>query len=435
MFTYIVKRILTAVPTFWLVLMVSFGLSKCHSTDPALEMCRLEGINPGSSVEADSYAKYYKDLYLDKPAFYFSLVPNYYHPNPNEIIDVQVRSQLISMQNEGVDGLSALKYINVRDSLIGNGDFLAKELQFTTSIADIQKFIFKHSDHTISKLGSTLKPKTHFYPKFLWHGTDNQAHIWLASFLGGDMGISIRNGLPVSSRISSAIKWTILLMVLHIVISTVLSISVGMICANYKDRWQDNFLQNVALLFYSVPTFWLASMLLMYFTSDRYGMNLFSPPGNWVIEEDISFIRQVLSQGNQLLLPVLCLVINDIAFFSKIVRSRILDESKKLYVIMAKARGLSAGTILSKYIMPNTLITLITSILSMIPAGISGSLLIEVIFNIPGMGRLMYESIQIGDWSVVYGVVSIIGSVTIVSIIIGDIIYGLINPIISEQYG
>jgi ABC-type dipeptide/oligopeptide/nickel transport system permease component len=173
----------------------------------------------------------------------------------------------------------------------------------------------------------------------------------------------------------------------------------------------------------------------MYFTSDRYGMNLFSPPGNWVIEEDISFIRQVLSQGNQLLLPVLCLVINDIAFFSKIVRSRILDESKKLYVIMAKARGLSAGTILSKYIMPNTLITLITSILSMIPAGISGSLLIEVIFNIPGMGRLMYESIQIGDWSVVYGVVSIIGSVTIVSIIIGDIIYGLINPIISEQYG
>lgn len=435
MIGYVLRRLALALPTLWLVLMIAFGLSRCHRTDPAYELCKLEGITPGSITESQSYAKHYKQLGLEKPPFYFSIKPHFFHPNPEQIIDADKRSQLIAFQNADIDYKIALSYIEKRDSLISMSDSIAKTLHFSTDISQIKTVLTEVGEgHPLHTFLDLLQPVKYFKPSVKWHGCDNQAHKWTMSIFSGDFGLSIRDGAPVKGRIVNALKWTLLLMFFHIVISTFLSVTTGIVCAINKDKWQDKLLQNLALIFYSIPTFWLASILILYFTGDRYGMGIFPVPGNWYLDTNSSFLGQVASQGQQLILPILCLVINDIAFFSRLVRSRILDESSQLYAIMAKARGIKPKDVLRKYVLPNTFITLTSTIVGMIPAGLSGSLLIEVIFNIPGVGRLMYESIQIGDWSVVYCVIALMGLVTILSMIAGDIIYAAVNPKIRDQY-
>jgi peptide/nickel transport system permease protein len=435
MVSYVLKRLAIGLPTLWVVLIIAFGLSKCHHTDSAYELCKLEGITPGSMSESQSYAKHYMQLGLDKPPFYFSIKPHFHHPNPELVIDIDKRSQLKTLQKEGIDYKIVMAYLSTRDSLIQAKDSVAKTMIFLadykTIVKQTQKLNVSHPLHIYTQL---LKPIDYYYPIVRWNGFDNQVHKWTKSIFRGDFGVSIRDGADAKNRIGSALRWTILLLVFHILISSFISVFVGIICALNKDKWQDKLLQNLALVFYSIPTFWLASILILYFVGDRYGMGIFPIPGNWYIDNQYSFLGQVASQGQQLVLPMLCLVINDIAFFSRLVRSRIIEESGQLYAIMAKVRGIQPKVILRKYVLPNTFITLTSTIVGMIPAGLSGSLMIEVIFNIPGMGRLMYESIQIGDWSVVYGVIAIVAAVTITCMILGDIVYAAVNPKIRDQY-
>jgi len=129
-----------------------------------------------------------------------------------------------------------------------------------------------------------------------------------------------------------------------------------------------------------------------------------------------------------LVLPIICLVANDIAYLSRLTRNNIIFQQMKGFVTMAKAKGLDDRKILTRHILPNALIPIITIIAGSIPAGLSGSLIIEVIFNIPGMGRLMFDSIYSSDWNVVFGILIIISIFTIIFLLLADLLYGWLNP-------
>jgi peptide/nickel transport system permease protein len=444
MVNYAIKRLLYVFPTLLVVMVMVFLLSKAHRNDPAEAKCLLEGITSGHPNENKEYAKHYTDLGLQKPAFYLNIGPSFYHPNINSIVDRTRRQQMIALQKQKIEHRSIQEYLDKRDSLISQ---LLLDTTYTNSHTSISKTQFitdvsTLSDHVKSLPQSSkwtelvnilLQGKTSYYfPRIHWNGSDNQFHRWAKNAINLDFGKSVEDGQPISLKVVSALKWTLLLSFISLLFTAFISILSGSYSGFYASGWWDKTSHIVWMILYSIPSFWLASMLIMYCTSDIYGLHLFPSPGNWMIDKDKSFLGQVLASSNQLVLPILCLVVNDIAFFSRLTRNNVSFQKSELYTTMAMARGINERGILWRYVMPNSLIALITFLIGMIPSCFSGALIIEIVFNIPGMGQLMFESIQNADWQVVYAIVLIIAVVTLISMVIGDVLYMWLNPKIAN---
>ena len=167
-----------------------------------------------------------------------------------------------------------------------------------------------------------------------------------------------------------------------------------------------------------------------FFTTSEYGSwtNIFPSSGRWYIEADQSFMSMLADSWHKLILPVLMLVIPDTAYLSRLIRASVREEHQKEYIKTAKSKGLSKKEITNRHILPNSLIPTITLLVGTIPAAIASTLVIEVIFNIPGIGRLMYESIDVSDWAMVYPIVLIISVLAVVIFLLGDLLMAFLNP-------
>jgi peptide/nickel transport system permease protein len=420
------------IPTLGVVLLICFGLSKCQSDDSADAMLRLEGVTPGNSLEAKEYARQYLSLGLDKPLFYWSLRPSFCHPNINAIVDKTTRQQLSFFQHQKVKYSDALAYIHARDSIVRlDTTGVLRPLLFLTKLDEISDLLSKEkTTQSLAPLLDKMQSNQAFfyYPILQWNGSQNQFHRYTSSLFHGEMGISIVDGRDVGAKIMDGLKWTMLLTFLGLVCAVLISVVAGSISAYKSGGTFDRVSNIVWLILYSIPSFWLASILILYCTSDRYGMHIFPTPGNWMIDPQKPFLTQVIGSAHMMVLPIITMIANDIAFLSRITRNNIIDQNKKLYATIAKARGLKPQKILTSYLIPNSMIPVTTNLIGAIPASISGSLIIEIIFNIPGVGRLMFDAIGHSDWNVVFGVVLIISTVTMLSLTFADIIYRWLNP-------
>jgi peptide/nickel transport system permease protein len=458
--SYILKRVLLIIPTLLLVMMIAFFLSKLVPGDDAEALSTLQGVLPDSRNAAAEYKRNYLKLGLDKPNFYFSLTPDFYPPNQNAIVDAVKRQQVKYFLNQKSDYKAVVMYMDTRDSFllviadeISSTDTtrrlreMAQKLRFNTNIDEIQSYFsdsvyigFKNLRlfDELEKSASHLSASRHswYFPSLHWHGANNQFHQRMSSFLKGDPGISVKDGRKVSEKIYYALKWTLLLLVLNVVLSVVISVPIGLYAGFRANSKFDKISNIITLFLYSIPVFWLASLLIIYFTSAQYGswMNIFSTPGSWYVPHGQSMAESLRQYSSQLVLPIICLVANDISQLSRIVRNNVLEQKSKLYVLFAISKGLTDVKLIKNHILPNVLLPLITVIGGKVPSGLSGALLIEVIFNIPGMGRLMYDSIYSADWPVVFGILLVVGIFTIVFMLLTDIAYSLANPKIKYGY-
>jgi peptide/nickel transport system permease protein len=440
MIRYAIKRLLYIIPSIGIVMLIMFMLSKANHDDPAESLCRLEGITPGHPSEAVEYSKHYKNLSLDKPTFYFGVQPSFYHPDINGIVNKQTRIAVQKLTHQKIGYESAIRYIHDRDSLIkvqlsdtsmSQKHRFIQSLQFVTDVKIINEALdsFPSGSPWQQIVNNLNQGKLSFYyPRFAWNGINNQFHGWASHFVRGDFGTSLQDGQPISTKVSTALKYTLLFLIISLLISTSISVITGSWSGFYEGGWIDKITNIVWLVLYSIPTFWLASMLILYCTSDRYGLPIFTSPGNWNIDEQKAFLPQIFASANMLILPIICMIANDLAYFTRMTRNNVISQKTSLYSTIAYARGIKSSTVLWKYILPNSLIAMSTVLVSLIPAGISGSIIIEIVFNIPGMGRLLYDSINHADWPAVYCIVMIISIVTICMMAFGDIIYMWINP-------
>ncbi|MBK9737677.1 MAG: ABC transporter permease [Saprospiraceae bacterium] len=444
---YALKRILLIIPTILLVMILAFFLSKAVPGDQAESLLTLQGITPENPNGAIEYKRNYYRLFLDKPNFYFSVLPDFYPENINNIARSAIRNQVRALLSHKLSFQRIEAFIEARDAFIINmhdsvkNEYVSR-LKFTTdtiemknTISMIKNFTPTENNILFDKMNkafeSLLSSRSNiYYPVFHWHGSENQFHKWATQIASGNLGISLKDGVPAGSKIKTAMRWTILLLVLNLIFTCLIAIPIGLYSGYYPKGTFDTISSFFWLMIYSIPVFWLASLLIIYFTSDRYGswMNIFPPTGSWIIEEGTSFFSQTLQFSGKLVLPLICLVANDISYLSRLTRNNVINQKKSLYTTMARAKGLSDKKVLYKHIFPNVLIPLVTIIAGSIPAGLSGSLIIEVIFNIPGMGRLMYDSIYASDWTVVFGVLIIISISTILFLLLSDMLYAYLHP-------
>ena len=226
-----------------------------------------------------------------------------------------------------------------------------------------------------------------------------------------------------------ALNWTLLMVLIAIFLSFIFGISLGVISVSSTNRKLISLLNGINYFIYAMPLFWLATMALVFFTTSDYGnwSNIFAAP-SVIVDEGLGFWHSVRSYSKILVLPILLLSISSLSYISRQMQTSLNNESSKLYSATARVKGLANSQVISRHTLRNALLPMITLFTSALPSSIAGSVIIETVFNIPGMGRLLYESIGYADWNVVFTIVIIAAVISSLSFLLSDILYQIFNP-------
>lgn len=461
---YILRRLLLFVPTLLVISLIAFGLSKSAPGDPVL--LYLEGAGNSEVAETPlrdrTFTEVRRKLGIDKPAFYFAVRPQAYPDTLYKLMTQQERK--VARQWIGLSGdwpavrhyqlqLQALyeKSQALPDSLAP--EYLTsirrrlKELRTVADTTLLRKRLELHQQEMIAgDLEQALQPEQAdlvrayqallssreraalLLPKFVWYGGDNQYHHWITGLLKGDLGYSFRDGLPVGSKVRFALSWTFWLNSIALIIAYGLSVFLGVMMARHKGKPLDRGLSFGLFLLYSLPSFWIATLLLIFFGTPDYNMQFFSITALSDLDYSAPFWTRFGPVARQMVLPVFCLTYGSIAAISLQMRGGMLEALGQDYIRTAYAKGLPRPRVIWKHAFRNGLFPIITILGALFPATIAGSVVIEQIFNIPGMGRLMIESIGAKDWPVVYIIMLLSALLTMAGILIADLLYALADP-------
>lgn len=258
-----------------------------------------------------------------------------------------------------------------------------------------------------------------------------QYGIWLKRLAKFDFGNSYRDHRPVISKIADALPITLTLNILTILIVYLISIPLGAYSALKPRGWADRVSALVLFILYSLPNFWVAMILIVLLGGGDY-LNLFPIVG--FTSDNASSLSWLGWVGNvvwHLILPVTCLTYASLAFLSRFSRASMLEVIRQDYIRTARAKGLSESTVVWKHAMRNALIPLVTLMGTLLPSLLAGSVIIEQIFAIPGMGRLGFESVLSRDYPVIMAIAFIGALLTLISILLSDLLYVVVDPRIT----
>ena len=238
---------------------------------------------------------------------------------------------------------------------------------------------------------------------------------------------------PVIEKMTEALPVTLVLNIITIFIVYLISVPLAVFSSLKDTSTWDNVITFLLYLLYSLPTFWTALLLLKYFSGGTY-FNWFPLYGLRSIgHEEFTYFQKLQDFTWHLILPVLVSVYGSFAFLSRFIKSSFMEALKSDYIKTAKAKGLSNHRVIYIHAMRNSLIPLITLMAGILPELFAGSVIIESIFSIPGMGKLAFDSIHNNDHAVIIAVVSISSFLTLLGILFSDIGYTLADPRISFE--
>ena len=242
---------------------------------------------------------------------------------------------------------------------------------------------------------------------------------WLGNLLRGDLGDSLRSGTSVTGEIASRLPATLELALLATVVSLVIAIPAGIIAAVNRDGPWDIVLRVVGLLGLSVPNFLIATFLVL-FISTRW--HVLPTTGFVPLGEDVA--------GNlkSLTLPAISLGALLAASAMRMMRSSVLEELGKDYLTVARAKGLSNRVVVMRHAVRNALVPVITVVGIQTGYLLGGTVIVEQIFSIPGIGRLALDAVLQRDYPVVQGTTLFLAAAFVAMNTLADVVYGLVDP-------
>lgn len=252
--------------------------------------------------------------------------------------------------------------------------------------------------------------------------------IWLGKLVRLDFGNSYKDGRPVLERIGEALPITLQLNLISIFFIYLFSIPIGVFSATHQHTRRDNASTFTLFLLYSLPDFWVAMLLILFLGGGAY-LDLFPIFGlNSIGAEDLSWPQWLMDRAWHLVLPVFCLSYASLSVLSRYARAGMIEVVRQDYIRTARAYGFKERAVIYKYALRNSLIPILTLLGTLLPALIGGSVIIESIFSIPGMGRLVFEAILSRDYPVIMGSLTITALMTLVGLIVSDVLYALTDP-------
>lgn len=254
-------------------------------------------------------------------------------------------------------------------------------------------------------------------------GLDLPVHVqfkqWMGAALKGDLGSSIRTGRPILKDLGMRFPVTIELTILSLIVALLLSIPLGVIAALNRGNLLDAAISIFALLGLSIPGFFLGILLILLFSLQ---LRLLPPAGYVPIQESL------FQNLRHMILPSVSLGLVLSAAITRIVRSSMLEILSRDYIRTARAKGLSEQKVTYRHALRNALIPVITVIGLQFGSLLGGSIIIEQVFSLPGVGRFALDGINLRDYPIVQGAVIIIAASFILVNLIVDLIYSLIDP-------
>lgn len=457
MLKLLIRRLLLIIPVSILIAISVFFLSSIVPGDRVSDYLDLFGTTSGDkTVPVRDYLKTARMLNLDKPLFYFSIKPGNYPDSISKIVVPEIKESVLLLAKneiasqdsykigyeltelkiaiENIDNVEKNRLTESLNYLLKSSNYqeFLKELQkiktgsagFPAIISEIEKI------ESLSKIKFSKSTPTNMIPEISWNGTENQFNIWFLKLMKCDFGISIIDGRKVKDKLIETFPYTLSYVLLAYLITLLIAIPFGFASIYYRKNLVLQFLETTFSVLYSFPLFWIGTLAVIIFTTNEISQifNIFPSIGVGFIEPDLSIFSKMIAALPHLLLPAIIVGLHSAAYLGLLIRRNIEKEMNELYYLSLISKGISQKKVLLNHILPNSLIPLITILIIGFPASLAGSVIIEVIFNIPGIGRLLYDSILRFDWAVVFPLVFIIGNLTYLFYIVGDLMYKYLNP-------
>ena len=247
-------------------------------------------------------------------------------------------------------------------------------------------------------------------------GLDRPLHVqyltWIGNMLRGDFGQSVvRSGVPVRTMINEAAAVTITLNLIAFTISILMAIPGGILAAIRRYSALDYAIMVTATVGVALPNFWIGLMLIVIFSLVLRWLPPFGL-GSW----------------HGYVLPVLVIVIGQLALLARIMRSSTIDNLGEDFVRTARAKGQREGLVILRHVVRNALLPIVTVIGYRLAFILSGTIVVETVFALPGLGQLFIESVNRVDYQVVQAIVMVLSILVVVGNLLTDLIYGFIDP-------
>ena len=264
------------------------------------------------------------------------------------------------------------------------------------------------------------------------YGLDKPIHVryilWVGKLIRLDFGSSYKDQRPVRDKILETIPVTLQIEIIVVFLVYLISIPVGVYSATHQRSWTDYAITVVLFILYSLPSFWVAMLLILFLGGGQF-WNWFPINGlNSFGAQTYPWYAWLADRLWHLALPVFCLTYGGLAGLSRYARAGMIEVIRQDYIRTARAKGLSQQAVLYKHALRNAALPFVTILGLDIPFLLGGALVTESVYAWPGMGRLFWEYAQRGDYPVVLGVLLIVSVAVVFFSIVTDIIYTFVDP-------
>lgn len=253
-------------------------------------------------------------------------------------------------------------------------------------------------------------------PEQLWR--------WFRNLARGDLGQSYMLGRSVSQAIAERVPVTFLLTVYSLILTIPLGVTAGLIAAYHHNRWLDTSVMGMALVGVSLPTFWFSIMAVLLFAVELGWL----PAGGYV-----PLSQSVWGCIRSLTLPAISLAVFQIALLARMTRATTLEVLRQDYVRTARAKGVSEVKVVGIHAFANVLIPVVTVIGIIINVALSGTVVIEQVFSLPGVGRLVVQGILRRDYPVIQGSLLAVALMMVLVNLLVDLLYAYLDPRVKDE--
>jgi peptide/nickel transport system permease protein len=258
--------------------------------------------------------------------------------------------------------------------------------------------------------------------------------LWLGNLGQGELGRSIKEKKPVSQVIGERVPRTLLLSGTSLILAYVLSLPLGLYSTARSGKIDERIVSTLLYMLYAVPTFVAGLLLLVFFYKDLAGTPFQLEPGMFSRNySQLTPLGQAFDVAKHMILPVICFTYGSLAYYSRFIKSNMEEVVRQDYIRTAKAKGVGPVRILLHHAFRNTLIPYVTMIGLTLPGLIGGSVVLEYIFNWPGMGTLYLQALSQRDYPVIMGLTLMFSALTLLGQLLADLLYVVVDPRISYQ--
>jgi peptide/nickel transport system permease protein len=264
-----------------------------------------------------------------------------------------------------------------------------------------------------------------------WHGAHNQYHRWLSRLLHADLGTSFRTGQPVAARLGHALSFTLPLTGTAALLAVLGALALGQRTAA-GPRWQRP-MRALLMGVHALPLFMVALVLLLVFANPEV-LGWFPAYGlDQPADAEVGAWSRVGVYALHMALPVIALTVTALPELALQLDAALVRELRTNYATTARAKGLAEGAVVRHHALRNALLPTLTQIAELLPSLVAGAVVVEVVFALPGMGRLLAEAAASRDYPVLVGGVLLTGAARLLALLLADLLYFWADPRIRWQ--